>query len=378
MVTEAVYNELMSNLFKMANDGPMSILGHLRKHPGKKMQLVGGVKLKSKYTFRRRILPIRVVHRRTTQQRVRDRTMDTICLLTSAIYIIYIAYNHMAQTTGPNMLSLDTLLLNILGPVVGDTILIMVISQILFFLVNFQVPILLTQSLVNVSNSWARHGNTDGGLIAAQEISDDLFTLSGIAETGTVAADPIGHRWDTTHTIHPRPMSRGISAENIAVTLRQLAPTNMMKKRIDERNQSFPTYAEFADSTRDYLLKRSLELTGANKRRVMLLAMSTMTRKVVVLLLTTRPGQRNVRDISNMFSRMKIKTVSKALPAPSLAEYTQCDNCGNTDEENVVTFSRKCGNCPYDMCDTCYSTLQRSFGYNSANLKKCPGCKADL
>ena len=304
--------------------------------------------------------------------------MDTICLLTSAIYIIYIAHNHMAQTTGPIMLSLDTLILNILGPVVGGTSLIMVISQILFFLVNFQVPILLTQSLVNVSNSWARHGNTDDGLIAAQEISDDLFTLSGIAKTGTVAADPIGRRWDT---IHPRPMSRGISAENFAVALRQGTPTNMMKKRIAAPNHSFPTYAEFADSTRDYLLKRSLELTDANKRRVMLLAMSTMTRRVV-LLLTTRPGpQRNsivVRDIGNMFSRMKIKTVSKALPAPSLAEYTQCDKCGNTDEENVVTFSRKCGNCPYDMCDRCYSTLQRSFGYNSANIKKCPGCNADL
>jgi hypothetical protein len=382
MVTEAVYNEWMDNLFKMANDGPMSILDHLRKHPGQKMQM-GGIKLKSKNntTFRRRILPTRVVHRRTTQQRVRARTIDTICLVTSAIYIMYNAYNHLAQTpiTGTNNL-LETLIFNILLPIIGGTGITIVINEILFFLVNFQIPIMVTQSLVNISNSWTQGKRS--GLIAAQEISGDLIRISKLP-TGTT---PMKYRWPT---MHPQLMQRGVSVENLAVAFRKGTPTPKMNDIMQLYSQStiatvydgpFPTYDELADSTRDYLLKRSLELIGANKRRVMLLAMSTMTRRVVLLL--TRPGNRHSivgNEIGNMFSRMKIKSVSRALPAPSLAEYTQCDKCGNTDEENVVTFSRKCGNCPYDMCDTCYSKLDRSYGYNSsANFKKCPGCKATL
>ena len=393
MVTETGYNEWMTNLFKMANEGPMSILGHLRKTPGKKMQLMGGVKIKpfkySKYntTIRRRLLPGRAVYRRTTQQRVRARTMDTIFLLTSAIYIMYNAYyNNMGQIsiTDDTHILLDNLIFNILLPIVGGTGIAMAISEILFFIVNLQMPIMVTQSLVNVSNSWAHRG--DSGLNAAKEISGDLIHLSKLARN--TVATPMDYRWPT---MRPQVMPIGVSAEN-AVALRKGTPSNsmMMKKIMQIYSQStvdtvydgpFPTYAEFANSTRDYLIKRSLELNDANKRRVMLLAMSTMTRRVVLLLIPHGHRQPNSgigREIGNMFSRMKIETVSKALPSPSLAEYTQCDKCGKTDEDNVVAFSRRCGNCPYDMCDTCYSKLDRSYGYNSANLKKCPGCNADL
>ena len=151
-----------------------------------------------------------------------------------------------------------------------------------------------------------------------------------------------------------------------------------------------PTYEEIVDSTRDYLLKRSLALSDGNKRRIMLLAMTGMTRRVVVLLTTpaNRGFSRRVGlDVQNMFSRVKGETAYKLIaqktPAPG-DYYTVCDRCGRTDEndedEDAVTFSRACGNCSYDMCDECYSTLQRRNPYSVSDdgYKVCPRCEHDL
>lgn len=399
MVTESLYNEWIGNLFIMTTKGPMSILGHLLKPPGKKMQkmqLTGGVKLKLKQssqfkkskrpTFSRRLLS-RVVHRRTTQHRAYRSTMQYMLTLSSAFFILYTAFNDPHYTPRANARDplLDSALFNILLPFCGAVGIIPAIAEILLFLINFQIPIMITQSLVNISNSWG-HRN-DHGLNAAQEISSDLIHLGNVAKR---IDDPTTHTDGRWPTMHPRPMPRGApSAENIVVAFRKGAP--MMQKLLQVfslstvANGPFPTYAELADSTRDYLLKRSLELNDANKRRVMLLAMSTMTRRVV-LLLTTPPGRRTMnrgtgRIIGNLFSRVKIETVRNAITvAPALPVVTQCDECGETDEYATVTFSRKCGNCSHDMCDTCYSKLQRTNPYsgNSDKFKKCPGCNDDL
>jgi hypothetical protein len=187
----------------------------------------------------------------------------------------------------------------------------------------------------------------------------------------------------------------GPSAESVVVAHK--TPMNRMMRLllpeealVTERAMQIPRYEEFVDSTRDYLLKRSIALSDGNKRRVMLLAMTAMTRRVVVLLLTAPANRGGSRrwvdlDVQNMFSRVKGETAYKLItPAPGYY-YTVCDSCGRTDEndedKDAVTFSRKCGTCSYDMCDTCYSKLKRRNPYSfsdSTSYKVCPRCKHDL
>jgi hypothetical protein len=249
------------------------------------------------------------------------------------------------------------------------------VAEIILFLSNFQTPIAIMRALTNVSNRFFRNSE----LRAAQEMVDDLSHLSEVADR--VRAD---------RSLRPAVSRRGPSAESVVVAHK--TPVNRMKALATESAMQIPRYEEFVDSTRDYLLKRSIALSDGNKRRVMLLAMAAMTRRVVVLLLTAPANRGGSRrwvglDVQNMFSRVKGETAYKLIaqktPAPGYY-YTVCDSCGRTDEndedEDAVTFSRACGNCSYDMCDECYSKLQRRNPYSlsDATYKVCPRCKHDL
>ena len=392
MIPESVYNEWLNSLAKLANKGPMSIMGPLLKTPNKKIQLTGGVKIKPSSRYgtvklrRRTLIPSRAVYRRTIQHRVYRGTVQYLLILSSAIVIVYNAFNnpHYPSENSRDPL-LEFYLYNILLPLVGAGGILPIIAEILLFFINFQIPIMVTQSLVNISNSWAQRGNS--GLNAAQEISRDFDYLGNyIGELGTTTNPrPTDFRYTRNWpTMHPRPMPSGVpSAENMALAFRKGNTTiNRMRDLFSPSavfTGPFPTYDELVDSTRDYLLKRSLELNDANKRRVMLLAMSTMTRGVVLLL--TKPGRRSV-IVGHMFNRLKVKTVHKAITAPpallpELSYYTKCDKCGATDQYNTVTFSRKCGNCSYDMCDKCYSKLPKRNPYSNT-YNRCPRCKKEL
>lgn len=398
MVTEVVYNEWISSLFKVVTharneDELKKIFDELvekaRSGSGSKTprKLTGGLKVKpSKYrhknvTLRRRLVASRPVYRRTTQQRAYRGTVQYLLLLSSFIFIIYNAFNNPRM---PNENARDPLLefalLNLFIPLVGINVVVPPISEILLFLVNFQTPIAIMRALTNVSNRF--FGN--GELRAAQETVDDLSHLSKVAESVDRRLRPAASRGgpsaESVAAAHKTPMNRA---------MRLLLPEEAL---VMESAMQIPRYEEFVDSTRDYLLKRSLALSDGNKRRVMLLAMTGMTRRVVVLL-TTPPENRGASSrrtglvVQNMFSRVKGKTAYKLIahktPAPG-HYYTVCDSCGRTDEndedEDAVTFSRACGNCSYDMCDTCYSKLQRRNPYSVSDdtYKVCPRCKHDL
>jgi len=264
---------------------------------------------------------------------------------------------------------------NLVIPFAGAYGIIPAATEILLFLVNFQTPIAIMRALTNVSNRLADLGNSE--LRAAQEMVDDLSHLSEVADR--VRAD---------RSLRPAVSRVGPSAESVVVAHK--TPMNRMKALATESAMQIPRYEEFVDSTRDYLLKRSIALSDGNKRRVMLLAMTAMTRRVVVLLLTAPANRGGSRrwiglDVQNMFSRVKGETAYKLItPAPGYY-YTVCDSCGRTDEndedKDAVTFSRKCGICSYDMCDTCYSKLKRRNPYSfsdSTTYKVCPRCKHDL
>ena len=413
MVTEVVYNEWISSLFKVtharnedelkkifdelvekAGSGSRQSGSRRSRQSGSKTprKLTGGLKVKpSKYrhknvTLRRRLVPSRPVYRRTTQQRVVRGSIHYLLLLSSFIFIIYNAFNNPSM---PNEDSRDPLLefamLNLFIPFAGMTGVIPPISEILLFLINFQTPIAIMRALTNVSNRF--FGNSE--VRAAQETVDDLSHLSEVAD--------IVDRRLQRRSIRPAASRGGPSAESV-VAARKTPMNRMMRlllpkesTRATESAMQIPMYEEFVDSTRDYLLKQSLALSDGNKRRVMLLAMTAMTSRVVVLL--TTPASRGASRrraglvVQNMFSRVKGETAYKLIahktPAPGYY-YTVCDSCGRTDEndedEDAVTFSRACGNCSYDMCDTCYSKLQRRNPYSVSDdtYKVCPRCKHDI
>ena len=395
MVTEVVYNEWISSLFKVTHarnedelkkifDELVEKAGSRRSGSGSKTprKLMGGLKVKpSKYghknvTLRRRLVPNRPVYRRTTQQRVVRGSIQYLLLLSSFIFIIYNAWNNPRM---PHEKSNDPLLefafFNFFIPFnVAAAGIIPPVSEILLFLINFQTPAIIMRALTNVSNRF--FGNSE--LRAAQETVDDLSHLSKIAESADrrlrTAASRGGPSAESMVVAHKTPMNR---------MLRLLLPEE--STRATQSAMQIPRYEDLVDSTRDYLLKRSLALSDGNKRRVMLLAMTGMTRRVVVLL--TKPANRGFSrrvglDVQNMFSRVKGETAYK-LTVPG-HYYTVCDSCGRTDEndedEDTVTFSRACGNCSYDMCDTCYSKLQRRNPYSVSddNYKVCPRCKHDI
>jgi hypothetical protein len=409
MVTEVVYNEWISSLFKVTHarneDELKKIFDELVEKAGsgsrrsgsgsrrsgskKPRELMGGLKVKpSKYrpknaTLRRRLVPSRPVYRRTTQQRVVRGTIHYFMVLSSFIFIIYNAFNNPRM---PNEDVRDPLLefalLNLFIPLLGMNVVGPPISELLLFLINFQTPVAIMRALTNVSTRLADIGNSD--LRAAQEMVDDLSHLSDVADLVDRRLRPSGSRG-------------GPSAESVAASRK--TPVNRMMGLLlpeealaTESAMQIPRYEEFVDSTRDYLLKRSIALSDGNKRRVMLLAMSAMTSRVVVLL--TTPASRGASRrraglvVQHMFSRVKGETAYKLIaqktPAPGYY-YTVCDSCGRTDEndedEDAVTFSRACGNCSYDMCDTCYSKLQRRGPYSfsdSTSHKVCPRCKHDI
>jgi hypothetical protein len=398
MVTEAVYNEWVNSLLKLSlaikskdklrltnlfNELVVKASSktptNVSKLPSKPYyELIGGLKVKpAKYkqknkTLRRRILPGHRVYRRTTQQRVERGTVQYFLILPSLIFIIFNAFNN------PRMPSenardpvLEFAIFNLFIPLIGLNVIAPPLTEIILFLTNYQTPILIMQSLMNISNWWS--DTRDRGLIAASEIVDDLSDLSVIAER----AD---RSWQRMH-----PASRSPSVESILTTYRRekSMPTLQLQLPV-------PTYDELVDRTRDYLLKKSLELNHSNKRRVMLLAMTGITRRLALLLTMPEVTRRRFgSNISrNMFSRVKAETVRKltSMELPVTADYTVCDSCGRTDENDkvddndAVTFSRACGSCSYDMCDDCYSKLQRRNPYSisDSNYKKCPRCKNDI
>ena len=398
MVTEVVYNEWISSLFKVTHarnedelkkifDELVEKAGSGSRRSGSKTprELTGGLKVKpSKYrhknvTLRRRLVSSRPVYRRTTQQRVYRGTVQYLLILSSFIFMIYNAFNNPRM---PNENARDPLLefalLNLFIPFAGMTGVIPPISEVILFLINFQTPIAIMRALTNVSTRF--FGNS-----AAQETVDDLSHLSKVAES-------------VDRRLRPAASRGGPSAESVVVAHK--TPMNRMMRLLlpeealaTQSAMQIPRYEEFVDSTRDYLLKRSIALSDGNKRRVMLLAMSAMTSRVVVLLTTppeNRGSSRRRRAglvVQNMFSRVKGETAYKLIahktPAPG-HYYTVCDSCGRTDEndedEDAVTFSRACGNCSYDMCDTCYSKLKRRNPYSDSGdtYKVCPRCKHDI
>ena len=389
MVTEVVYNEWISSLFKVAHarneDELKKIFDELveKAGSGKPPELKGGLKVKrSKYqqkkkTLRGRLVSSRAVYRRTTRNRVDRGSIRDLLLVSSFIFIIYRAWNNplmLPHADSENPL-LEFAFFNFLIPYsVAAACIIPSVAEIILFLSNFQIPIAIMRALTNVSN---RFGTSE--LSAAQETVDDLSHLSKVAESADrrlrTAASRGGPSAESMVVAHKTPMNR---------MLRLLLPEEAT------RAMPIPTYEEIVDSTRDYLLKRSLALSDGNKRRIMLLAMTGMTRRVVLLLTTTanRGFSRRVGlDVQNMFSRVKGETAYKLIaqktPAPG-DYYTVCDRCGRTDEndedEDAVTFSRACGNCSYDMCDECYSTLQRRNPYSVSDdgYKVCPRCEHDL
>jgi hypothetical protein len=386
MVTEAVYNEWVTSLFKIATEGPMAILGHLLKRPGKEVKkppgqikMIGGLKVKSnkkkRITFARRLIPnSRGTYRRTTRHRAHRGTIQYVVYLSSVIIILYNAFIQPYYTPRENTRDplYESALYNIIVPLFGAVCVVPIIAEILIFLINFQVPIMIMQSLANVSNSWA-HRRSD----VAEEISEVLIHLSKDSK----AAKPTEPSQSTATDLRYCPIRRSfdlVRLEKMVAAFRGATPMNKILQVFSPSASAsasaspFPTYDQLVESTRDYLLKRSLGLNDANKRRVMLLAMSTMTRRVILLL--TKPDRHNRSNVANLFSRVKIATVRKAITAPY---YTRCDNCGSTDEDDGVTFSRRCGDCSYDMCDTCYSKLQRHNPYSDthSNVNKlCPGC----
>jgi hypothetical protein len=298
--------------------------------------------------------------------------------------MIYNAFNNPRM---PSENSRDPLLefafINLFIPLLGMNVVGPPISELLLFLINFQTPVAIMRALTNVSTRLADIVNSDSEVRAAQEMVDDLSHLSDVA-------DLVDRR------LRPSASRGGPSAESVVVARK--TPVNRMMGLLlpkealaTESAMQIPRYEEFVDSTRDYLLKRSLALSDGNKRRVMLLAMSAMTSRVVVLL--TTPASRGASRrraglvVQHMFSRVKGETAYKLIaqktPAPGYY-YTVCDSCGRTDEndedEDAVTFSRACGNCSYDMCDTCYSKLQRRNPYSISddNHKVCPRCKHDI
>jgi len=410
MVTEVVYNEWISSLFKVAharNEDELKKIfdelvekagsrrsrsGSRRSRSGSKTlrKLMGGLKVKpSKYrhknvTLRRRLVPSRPVYRRTTQQRVLRGSVQYLLILSSFIFIIYNAFNNPRM---PNEDSRDPLLefafFNLFIPLVGMTGVIPPISEILLFLINFQTPIAIMRALTNVSNRLADIGNSE--LRAAQETVDDMRHLSKIAERLDRRLPPAANRGgpsaaESVVAAHTRPINR---------VMRLLLPEEALEI---EGSMPIPRYEEFVASTQAYLIKKSLALSDGNKRRVMLLAMTGMTSRVVVLL-TTPPENRGASSrraglvLRNMFSRVKGETAYKLIAHKTTAPghyYTVCDSCRRTDEndedEDAVTFSRACGNCSYDMCDMCYSNLQRRNPYSVSddNYKVCPRCKHDI
>ena len=407
MVTEVVYNEWISSLFKVAHArsenelkkifdelvekagyGSRSRQSRQSRQSGSKnpQELTGGLKVKpSKYrhknvTLRRRLVSSRPVYRRTTQQRVVRGTIHYLLILSSFIFIIYNAFNNPRMPNeGVRDPLLEFAMLNLFIPLLGMNVVGPPISELLLFLINFQTPVAIMRALTNVSTRF--FGNSE--LRAAQEMVGDLSHLSDVA-------DLVDRR------LRPSASRGGPYAESVAAA-RKTPVNRMMRLLLPEEAlaaqsaMQIPRYEEFVDSTRDYLLKRSIALSDGNKRRVMLLAMSAMTSRVVVLL--TTPASRGASSrraglvVQNMFSRVKGETAYKLIaqktPAPG-HYYTVCDSCGRTDEndedEDTVTFSRACGNCSYDMCDTCYSKLQRRNPYSVSydNYKVCPRCKHDI
>ena len=398
MVTEVVYNEWASSLLKLAlaarSKDELSlkkIFDELVKKAGsgKPPELKGGLKMvkRSKYqqknkTLRGRLVSSRAVYRRTTHNRVDRDTVLAMLMMASFILIIYNAFENPIV---PSDTARDPLLqfafFNFFIPYARRLVTVPPVAEIILFLSNFQIPIAIMRALTNVSNRLADLGNSE--LRAAQETVDDLSHLSKIAES----ADRRLQR-----SIRPAASRGGPSAESM-IAAHKTPMNRMLRLLLPEeatRAMPFPRYEELVDSTRDYLLKRSIALSDGNKRRVMLLAMTGMTRRVVLLLTTpaNRGFSRRVDlDIQNMFSRVKGETVHKLIaqktPAPG-DYYTVCDRCGRTDEndedEDAVTFSRACGNCSYDMCDECYSELQRRHPYSlpDDNYKVCPRCKHEL
>lgn len=405
MVTEVVYNEWISSLFKVTHarneDELKKIFDELVEKAGsrrsrssrsgsgskKPRELTGGLKVKpSKYrhknvTLRRRLVSSRPVYRRTTQQRVYRGTVQYLLILSSFIFMIYNAFNNPRM---PNENARDPLLefalLNLFIPFAGMTGVIPPISEVILFLINFQTPIAIMRALTNVSTRF--FGNSE--VRAAQETVDDLSHLSKIAESADrrlrTAVSRGGPSAESVAAAHKTPVNRMMGL---------LLPEE--STRATQSAMQIPRYEDLVDSTRDYLLKRSIALSDGNKRRVMLLAMTGMTRRVVVLL--TTPASRGASRrraglvVQHMFSRVKGETAYKLIaqktPAPG-HYYTVCDSCGRTDEndedEDAVTFSRACGNCSYDMCDTCYSKLQRRNPYSVSDdtYKVCPRCKHDI
>ena len=410
MVTEVVYNEWISSLFKVAHARSENELKKIfdelvekagygsrsrrsrqsrqSRQSGSKnpRELTGGLKVKpAKYrhknvTLRRQLVSSRPVYRRTTQQRVVRGTIHYLLILSSFIFIIYNAFNNPRMPNeGVRDPLLEFALLNLFIPLVGVNVVVPPISEILLFLINFQTPVAIMRALTNVSTRF--FGNSE--LRAAQEMVGDLSHLSDVA-------DLVDRR------LRPSASRGGPSAESVAAA-RKTPVNRMMRLLLPEEAlaaqsaMQIPRYEEFVDSTRDYLLKRSIALSDGNKRRVMLLAMSAMTSRVVVLL--TTPASRGASSrraglvVQNMFSRVKGETAYKLIAHKTTAPghyYTVCDSCGRTDEndedEDAVTFSRACGNCSYDMCDTCYSKLQRRNPYSVSddNHKVCPRCKHDI
>ena len=406
MVTEVVYNEWISSLFKVTHarnedelkkifDELVEKAGSGSRQSGSKTprELMGGLKVKpSKYrhknvTLRRRLVSSRPVYRRTTQQRAYRGTVQYLLILSSFIFMIYNAFNN-PRVPSENARDplLEFALYNLFIPFAGMNAVIPPISEVLLFLINFQTPIAIMRALTNVSTRF--FGNSDSELRAAQETVDDLSHLSKVAD----------HMDNMDRMLRPSAIRRGPFPSAESVVAAHKTPMNRMM-RLEEAlaTQSamqIPRYEEFVDSTRDYLLKRSIALSDGNKRRVMLLAMSAMTSRVVVLLTTTPENRGATRHrrraglvVQNMFSRVKGETAYKLIahktPAPG-HYYTVCDSCGRTDEndedEDAVTFSRACGNCSYDMCDTCYSKLKRRNPYSVSDdtYKVCPRCKHDI
>jgi hypothetical protein len=234
------------------------------------------------------------------------------------------------------------------------------LQRCLEYIINLPLPAIVTGAVVN---SWHYVKNFQN-IKNSNEIVKGIERLSAADFQFDTSSQ--NSSLDAALLVSPlvtRPLPTGVKSAEIMLSSMNFS--HVLKIG------DLPTYQQLIGSTQDYLLRKGLQYSDANRRRVMLLSMAAMTGRVVSLLVNGYPegsASRRSRDSAQrLISRItRGRTVRKAITVDQ-PDITKCDRCEryDDDEYDPTTFSSaSCVKCRYDTCDRCIS-----------EVKECPGCK---
>lgn len=237
------------------------------------------------------------------------------------------------------------------------------LERCLEYIINLPLPAIVTNAVVN---SW-RYVKNFKNIKNSNEIVKGLERLSAADfQLDTSSQNSSLDAALLVSPLVPRPLPTGVKSAEI-----MLSSMNFSHVR---KIGDLPTYQHLIISTQDYLLRKGLQYSDANRRRVMILSMAAMTGRVVSMLVNGCPegcASRRSRDSAQrLISRItRGRTVRKAITVDQ-PDITKCDHCERTDDINEydrTTFSSaQCINCGHDTCDKCSSQWQ---------LTECPRCR---